>query len=157
MAVVAFRGCTNTRFVDAHHVEHWIDGRATKLENLVLLCRVHHRLVHEGGFRLLWSDLELQVVRPDGRRMSAVPVGPVVAGDAAAELARENAARGAAVGPRTGVPGWRGERADYDYMLAVLEQRDGRAPRALLKLVGEREGGAGSEDDWEPAAQVICE
>ena len=45
-----FPGCTNTRFVDGHHVEHWADGGETRMENLVLLCRHHHRLIHEGGF-----------------------------------------------------------------------------------------------------------
>jgi len=47
-----FPGCTNTRFVDAHHIEHWADGGATRLDNLVLLCRHHHRLIHEGGFSI---------------------------------------------------------------------------------------------------------
>ena len=45
-----FPGCTNTRFVDGHHIRHWADGGETSLDNLVLLCRRHHRLVHEGGF-----------------------------------------------------------------------------------------------------------
>ena len=45
-----FPGCTNTRFVDGHHIEHWADGGATSMDNLVLLCRHHHHLVHEGGF-----------------------------------------------------------------------------------------------------------
>jgi len=45
-----FPGCTNTRFVDGHHIKHWADGGETSLENLVQLCRHHHRLVHEGGF-----------------------------------------------------------------------------------------------------------
>ena len=45
-----FPGCTNTRFVDGHHVQHWADGGETSLDNLVLLCRHHHHLVHEGGF-----------------------------------------------------------------------------------------------------------
>ncbi|MEX0706754.1 MAG: DUF222 domain-containing protein [Woeseia sp.] len=51
-----FPGCTNTRFVDGHHVKHWADGGETSLENLVLLCRHHHRLVHEGGFRCEHGD-----------------------------------------------------------------------------------------------------
>ena len=46
-----FPGCTARR-CDAHHVEHWIDGGATTLDNLVLLCRRHHRAVHEGGFEV---------------------------------------------------------------------------------------------------------
>jgi hypothetical protein len=45
-----FPGCTNHKFVDGHHIRHWSDGGETSLDNLVLLCRYHHRLVHEGGF-----------------------------------------------------------------------------------------------------------
>ena len=45
-----FPGCTNDRFVDGHHIKHWADGGETSLNNLVLLCRHHHHLVHEGGF-----------------------------------------------------------------------------------------------------------
>jgi hypothetical protein len=45
-----FRGCGRGRYVDAHHIEHWAEGGATSLDNLVQLCRHHHRLVHEGGF-----------------------------------------------------------------------------------------------------------
>jgi hypothetical protein len=45
-----FPGCTNDKFVDGHHIQHWADGGETSLDNLVLLCRRHHHLVHEGGF-----------------------------------------------------------------------------------------------------------
>jgi hypothetical protein len=45
-----FPGCTNTRFADGHHIQHWADGGETSLDNLVMLCRRHHHLVHEGGF-----------------------------------------------------------------------------------------------------------
>jgi len=45
-----FPGCTNDRFEDGHHIQHWADGGETSLDNLVLLCRRHHHLVHEGGF-----------------------------------------------------------------------------------------------------------
>jgi uncharacterized protein DUF222/HNH endonuclease len=37
-----FPGCTNTRFVDGHHIKHWADGGETSLDNLVQLCRRHH-------------------------------------------------------------------------------------------------------------------
>ena len=46
-----FPGC-GSRFTDAHHMRHWADGGPTRLDNLVLLCRTHHRLLHEDGFRL---------------------------------------------------------------------------------------------------------
>jgi hypothetical protein len=66
-----FPGCERHRYVDAHHIRHWAQGGKTTLDNLVLLCRHHHRLVHEGGFsvahdrlgRLLWHS-------PDGSRLS---------------------------------------------------------------------------------------
>lgn len=45
-----FPGCTYDKFVDGHHIHHWADGGETSLDNLVLLCRHHHHLVHEGGF-----------------------------------------------------------------------------------------------------------
>jgi len=48
-----FPGC-GLRFADAHHVKHWADGGETSLDNCVLLCRHHHRLVHEGGWTLEW-------------------------------------------------------------------------------------------------------
>jgi hypothetical protein len=47
-----FPGCEHRRFVDAHHVRHWARGGETTLTNLVLLCRRHHRAVHEGGYRV---------------------------------------------------------------------------------------------------------
>ena len=49
------RGCTHPgcdrpeRWCDAHHVVHWADGGPTSLANLVLLCRRHHRMRHEGA------------------------------------------------------------------------------------------------------------
>jgi hypothetical protein len=48
-----FPGC-GLRFADAHHVRHWADGGETSLGNTLLLCHHHHRLVHEGGWRVGW-------------------------------------------------------------------------------------------------------
>jgi hypothetical protein len=61
-----FPGC-GLRFTDAHHVKHWADGGETTLANTLLLCRHHHRLVHEGGWRVMWQDTGLPVfVDPRG-------------------------------------------------------------------------------------------
>ncbi len=43
-----FPGCSHARFVDAHHVRHWAHGGETRLDNLILLCRRHHTLIHDG-------------------------------------------------------------------------------------------------------------
>ena len=47
-----FPGCTHSRYVDGHHVEHWADGGETALSNLMLLCSSHHTLLHEDGCRV---------------------------------------------------------------------------------------------------------
>ena len=39
-------------WTDAHHLKHWIDGGETSMSNLALLCRRHHRMVHEQGWTL---------------------------------------------------------------------------------------------------------
>ena len=46
-----FPGC-GCRFTEAHHVKHWADGGETSLGNTVLLCRRHHRAVHEGRVKV---------------------------------------------------------------------------------------------------------
>ena len=47
-----FPGCCESRYVDAHHIEHWADGGETSLDNLVTLCRYHHRQLHTGSFSI---------------------------------------------------------------------------------------------------------
>lgn len=68
-----FPGC-GLRFTDAHHVRHWADGGETRLDNLVLLCRRHHRAVHEGGVRVC-IDRDGQVVffSPRGTALLGAP------------------------------------------------------------------------------------
>jgi hypothetical protein len=62
-----FPGCRNTRYVDAHHVEHWANGGETSLDTLMLICDKHHRLLHEGDYRIIkdYQD-KWTFVRPDG-------------------------------------------------------------------------------------------
>jgi hypothetical protein len=48
-----FPGCDRPQaWCEAHHLRHWLHGGPTNLANLALLCRAHHRAVHEGGWRL---------------------------------------------------------------------------------------------------------
>jgi hypothetical protein len=52
-----FPGCDRPpAWTDGHHIIHWADGGPTELENLVSLCRPHHRAVHEQGWRLHIAD-----------------------------------------------------------------------------------------------------
>jgi hypothetical protein len=68
-----FPGCENYRFVDVHHVRHRARGGETTLSNLVLLCRRHHRAVHEGGFRV---DADGRFFSPWGGEISTAPLLP---------------------------------------------------------------------------------
>ena len=70
-----FPGCTNHKFVDGHHIIHWADDGETSLDNLVLLCRHHHHLVHEGGFDCKRSkDGEIYFLDRRTRRIDDRPV-----------------------------------------------------------------------------------
>jgi len=51
-----YPGCSHTRYLDGHHIVHWAHGGETKLDNLILLCRRHHRFVHEQGMSVSWSN-----------------------------------------------------------------------------------------------------
>jgi Domain of unknown function (DUF222)/HNH endonuclease len=64
-----FPGCDARRFTQAHHVEWWSRGGATDLDNLILVCSFHHRLVHEHGWGLtIDGDGEATWIRPDDQR-----------------------------------------------------------------------------------------
>lgn len=78
-----FPGCDRPPgHTDAHHLIPWLDGGSTDLSNALLLCRHHHRAVHEGGWRLRPVDVErgtrgsVEVIGPRGQRLTSFPRGP---------------------------------------------------------------------------------
>jgi hypothetical protein len=79
----AFPGC-GSRFAEAHHIVPWAKGGETKLDNLVLLCRVHHRGVHEGGFSVrLGRHGRPEFLNAHGVRLPDRPPPPALAAFAA--------------------------------------------------------------------------
>ena len=115
-----FPGC-NARRCDAHHVRHWADGGATRLDNLVLLCRRHHRAVHEEGFAVrMGATGEAEFHWPDGRPLPAVPCAAQWNGPPLAPTDARLDAGGIAIGPDTATPDWHGERLDLVYAIDVL-------------------------------------
>ena len=99
-----FPGCTESRFVDAHHIRHWARGGETSLSNLVQLCRFHHRFVHEGGCRLEKTTAgELRFTLPSGNRITDSPGS---CSTHAGELRRINRDLGITIDEETCVPLW---------------------------------------------------
>ncbi len=69
-----FPGCGTRRFTEAHHVLWWRHGGRTDLENLLLICSFHHRLVHEHGWSVRRdADGTARWFRPDRTRYRAGP------------------------------------------------------------------------------------
>jgi 5-methylcytosine-specific restriction endonuclease McrA len=115
-----FPGC-GSRFGQGHHIRHWARGGPTKLSNLVLLCRRHHRTVHEEGYRVdRQADGELRFRRPDGRLLPEVPPAQRVPGDPVEVLRARHDADGIVIHPRTAMPGWLGEHLNVAYAIDVL-------------------------------------
>ncbi len=115
-----FPGC-NARFGQGHHVRHWAQGGPTTLSNLALLCRRHHRAVHEEGYQIeRLPDGALQFRRPDGRPLPDVPSPATVPADPVATLRARHVAEGLRLHARTGCAGWLGERLDVGWAIDVL-------------------------------------
>jgi len=128
-----FPGCTHTRWLHAHHIQHWARGGPTELANLVQLCSEHHRMVHEGGFGVeCGSGGEIRFWRPSGADIPhCFPVewaqGPTVE--------HQNQAAQIQIDDTTCAPKSAGDRLDYDMavigLMASVEVRDQR-PDGLL-------------------------
>jgi hypothetical protein len=112
-----FLGCSNHRFVDAHHIVHWADGGETAVENLVLMCRHHHRLVHESGYGITrTSEGAIEFSSPTG---IIIPTGPCRNSRGNAQsLFEAHLGSGIVITPKTAQSQWMGEQMDDD--LAIL-------------------------------------
>ena len=127
-----FPGCGQSRWTDAHHICHWADGGETSLENLVTLCRYHHRSLHRGEYRIeRGKDGTLVFVDARGSRMPST-IYPQFANERSAtervqRLRAEHADRDVEIDATTAVTAWQGERMDYSTAIEWLLHRDGVA------------------------------
>jgi hypothetical protein len=107
-----FPGCESRR-VDLHHIQHWIHGGRTRLDNLVSLCKYHHRLVHDRGYIIAAGPGgTFAFTRPDGTTLPSSPPLPPPEGTI-------EGWHDADITPETIIPAWYGERLDLDHALYV--------------------------------------
>ena len=115
-----FPGCTS-KHCDAHHIVHWADGGETKLSNLVLLCRRHHRLLHEGGFSVRMSEAgAVRFFHRRGRPLEQSPAPPPVGLHAARELVEHLENAGILITGKESMPSWDGRPLDLPYVMGCL-------------------------------------
>ena len=98
-------GCCNTNYLDAHHIKHWANGGETSLDNLVMLCRHHHRELHKNAFSIAANNDELVFITAKGKRLKE-SIYPQFAESSMTELPK--------VQQDIVVNNWRGETIDYD-------------------------------------------
>jgi hypothetical protein len=124
-----FPGC-GLPFGQGHHVRHWAQGGPTTLSNLALLCRRHHRAVHEEGYQCeRQSDGALRFRRPDGQVLPDVPPPEAVPSDPVRDLRAWH--DGLGLDAQTLKPGWLGERLDVGYAIDVLHPLAGAEAHAI--------------------------
>jgi len=126
-----FPGCTHRRFVDAHHIRHWADGGDTSIDNLVSLCRHHHRLVHEGGVGVeRTSDNRILFSRPNGRVIEEHPQLPA-SGSAEGLLGPTHRRRNRETGEIIDATSWiiPGDTLDYGMAIEGLMWKRDRESR----------------------------
>jgi len=113
-----FPGCTQRRFLHAHHIDHWAHGGPTELTNLVQLCRFHHRLVHEGGYAV--EDDPAGGLRFRNRHGVLCPSIPRSPPGSCDELVALNQRRGLTIGPTTNRNG-HGDELDLELAVAAAQ------------------------------------
>jgi hypothetical protein len=107
-----FPGCESRR-VDLHHIQHWVNGGRTDLDNLISLCPYHHKVVHDRGYLIAASPPGgFAFYRPDGTPLPSCP--PVPGPDGSISQAHD-----ADITPDTIIPPWYGERLDLDHAIYV--------------------------------------
>ncbi|MGH2753600.1 MAG: DUF222 domain-containing protein [Actinomycetota bacterium] len=125
-----YPGCTNRVFLDGHHIQHWTKGGETKLGNLCLFCRKHHRFFHEGGYTMQMEPdgTGLRIWHPNGWE-----VPPVVRPEPArTTIEVANADLAALVNAESCRSQWDGGRIDPVHVVNVVAEHEYLGKKELV-------------------------
>jgi hypothetical protein len=128
-----FPGCTHTAYIDGHHVQHWADGGETSLENLVMLCRRHHRMVHEGDYGCeRQANGDFVFTDPYQRLLPASPMPVSIDTNPEFGSYIESWLHDLDIDERTCVPHWyAGDRMDWDLAVWHMFQIEEKGQRQV--------------------------
>jgi HNH endonuclease len=107
-----FPGCESRR-VDLHHIQHWVNGGRTDLDNLISLCPWHHKVVHDRGYTIAAPPAAggtFAFFCPDGTPLPSCPPLPGPQGSI-------SETHDADITPDTIIPPWYGERLDLNHAI----------------------------------------
>ena len=105
-----YPGCESRR-TDLHHIQYWANGGRTTLDNLISLCKRHHRLSHDRGYLIAARPGgTFTFNQPDGTVLPSSPALPAPAG-----ILED--CHDADITPDTIIPPWYGERLNLDYAI----------------------------------------
>lgn len=127
-----FPGCGATRYLHAHHVQFWSDDGPTDLDNLVLLCNSHHRIVHQqhwelrpvGPGRWTFHAPGTGRARPWAQQLPGASAEALTATDlTAAARAHAHDLAPAARDRLLQPPHWHGDNYDHSMTVGLLVER----------------------------------
>jgi hypothetical protein len=85
-----FPGCRARAFLEGHHMKHWLDGGPTTISNVIGLCSLHHRFVHEHGFTIELDPTTNTVTAYDTENHRSISTLPPATDTARADLGWPN-------------------------------------------------------------------
>jgi hypothetical protein len=112
-----FPGCPHTRYLNAHHIIPWEVGGPTDIDNLIMICSFHHKVVHEHGYEIDRVDGRWVFRRPDG---TPVPDAAEPLSGKAESLVEMHARARLCIDHTTISSKWEGDSLDVDYVLSLL-------------------------------------
>jgi hypothetical protein len=116
-------GCGRRRHLQAHHIEHWVDGGPTCMGNLMLVCSYHHKCLHDGRLFVEVRDGKLVFLDAQGRERPAAPPSAAT-GEELEALERFLQDADLHIDPSVNEPRWDGTRLDMDEALAWMSVAD---------------------------------